>query len=206
MAARFWDDPAVRQVSYDRGHLLATLLDAEIFAQSHGADSLDGVLRAQRRAAEGSDALATSLFPKVLRERTGIDAEPLIERHARRGETLRLPESLFGGCARLVDDRRKVFDRGYDAEATREAGGIIAGVDPLGPAFAAGMRDGMRLVTREAGKVGDSRVEIAYRVADETGERVLRYLPEGKEEFEVQRLELDGREADPACHAGAAAR
>jgi predicted metalloprotease with PDZ domain len=135
----------------------------------------------------------------VLREQTGIDAEPLIDLYARRGAPLRLPEGVIGGCVRLVDERRAGFDRGYDAEATRLAGGIIAGVDPAGPAFAAGMRDGMRLVTRETGAIGDSRLEIAYRVADEAGERVLRYLPAGKELFDVQRLELDGRADEPGC-------
>jgi hypothetical protein len=52
------------------------------------------------------------------------------------------------------------------------------------------MRDGMRLLGRDSGKIGDSSVEIAYRVADETGERLIRYLPEGKAEVEVQRIEL----------------
>ncbi|TFI57811.1 hypothetical protein E2493_13375 [Sphingomonas parva] len=196
---RFWEDEAVRQLSYDRGHLLAAMLDAEIFARSQGADSLDAVLRAQRDVAKGSSALATSLFAEVLKGRTGIDVAPLIDRYARRGEMLRLPDTLFGGCARLVSERRRAFERGYDADATREADGLITGVDPLGPAFAAGMRDGMRLVGREDRNSGDSAVEIAYRVADAGGERVLRYLPQGKEEFEVQRLELDGRETDPAC-------
>lgn len=205
VAARFWEDKAVRQVSYDRGHLLAALLDAEIALRSQGAESLDSVLRAQREAAKGSDALATDLFRKVLLERTGIDAGPIIERHARGGEPLLLPERLFDGCARLVTERRYDFDRGFDAEATRLGGGVITGVDPAGPAFAAGMRDGMRLIGREGGNVGDSRVEIAYRVADEAGERVLRYLPAGRREFDVQRLELDGREADAACHSARSA-
>ena len=201
IVARFWEDPALQQVSYDRGHLLATILDAEIAVSSAGAESLDTVLRAQREAAKGSSARATDLFRETLRARTAIPLDPLVAQ-AQDGAPLLLSDGLFGACTRIIRERRKEFDRGYDAEATRLANGVIAGVVKDGPAFAAGMRDGMRLIAREAGKIGDSRTEIAYRVADEGGERVLRYLPEGKKEFEVQRLELDGREKDLGCNAG----
>ncbi|HEX8622051.1 MAG TPA: hypothetical protein VF718_08770 [Allosphingosinicella sp.] len=202
IAARFWTDPAVQQVSYDRGHLLAAKLDSEIAARA-GGKSLESVLRVQRRKAQDSSELATALFRQVLRDETGIDIEADLERYARRGEPLLLPAGLFGDCARLVAERRRAFDRGYDAAATRNADGIIAGVAPDGPAYAAGMRDGMRLVRREAGKVGDSTVEMAYRVADGGVERVIRFLPQGKAEFDVQRLEITaaGPEAEALCRA-----
>ena len=204
VSARFWTDQAIQQVSYDRGHLMAARLDGDIAQRSQGALSLDHVLRAQREAAKASPDLATSLFRKVLLEKSGIDIEPDLERHARRGEPLLLREDLFGGCARLVTERRREFHRGYDAAATRTAGGVIAGVIPDGPAYAAGMRNGMRLIRREGGTVGDSSVEIAYRVADAGGERVLRFLPQGKAEFVVQRMEVTA--TDPAEEARCSAR
>jgi predicted metalloprotease with PDZ domain len=202
IAARFWTDPAVQQVSYDRGHLLAAKLDSEIAARAAGK-SLESVLRTQRRTAQTSSELATALFRKVLRDETGIDIEADLERYARLGEPLLLPADLFGDCGRLVAQRRREFDRGYDAAATRRADGIIAGVAPDGPAYAAGMRDGMRLVRREAGKIGDSTVEMAYRVSDPAGEKVIRFLPEGKGEFEVQHLEITaaGPEREAMCRA-----
>jgi predicted metalloprotease with PDZ domain len=201
---RFWTDAAVRQVSYDRGHLLAARLDGHIAARSDGRQSLDDVLRAQRKAAKGSPELASALFRKVLEDETGIDAGPDIERHARRGEPLLLPADLYGDCARIVTERRREFHRGFDSQATRLAGGVIAGVVPDGPAYAAGMRDGMRLVRFESGKVGDSGVEVVYRVADDGGEeRLLRYLPEGTAEHEVQRVELTvkGPDHEARCKA-----
>jgi predicted metalloprotease with PDZ domain len=204
IAQRFWTDPFVQQVGYDRGHLLAARLDAEIAARTEGKESLESVLRAQRRMADGSAELATNLFRRTVLEKTGIDIEGEVEAYARRGEPLTLPADLFGECARIVKERRKAFDRGFDADSTRRAGGVIAGVDRDGPAYAAGMREGMRLVRREAGKIGDASVEIAYRVADEAGgERVIRYLPESRNEFQVQRIELaaSGAQAEAACRA-----
>jgi predicted metalloprotease with PDZ domain len=202
IAERFWDDPALQKVSYDRGHLLAAKLDAEIAERSAGKQSLESVLRVQRQAAEGSPELAVALFRKTLREQTGIELDSDLERYARRGEALILPAGLFGECAGLVTERRKEFHRGYDAEATRLAGGVIAGVAPDGPAYAAGMRDGMRLVRRESGTIGDSAVEIAYRVADGEVERVISYRPEGKGEHDVQRVALTaGPEREARCRA-----
>jgi predicted metalloprotease with PDZ domain len=203
IAARFWSDRAVQQVSYDRGHLLAARLDAEISARSDGRDSLDSVLRAQRKAADGSDALATDLFRATLRELTGVDAAAAIDRHVGLGEPLELPPGLYGDCARLVTERRKAFDRGFDAEATRIAEGEIAGVDPAGPAYAAGMRDGMIIVDRIGGTIGDSTVELAYRLLDEEGVRIVRYLPAGRTEHDVQRLVLtaEGEDQEARCRA-----
>jgi predicted metalloprotease with PDZ domain len=190
VAEGIWFDRNIQQLNYDRGHLLAAKFDAEITARSGGRERLGDILRAQRRIADGNLELATALFRKVLLERTGIDAQADVDRYARRGEFLELPQDIFAGCAGIVTQKRRGFDRGFDSSATRIGDGIIAGVDPAGPAFAAGMRDGMRLVRREAGVVGDSSVEMAYRVADPAGERIVRYLPEGKEEHAVQQMVL----------------
>jgi predicted metalloprotease with PDZ domain len=203
IAKRFWTDSAVQQVSYDRGHLLAAKLDSEIAGRSAGKQSLESVLRTQRAAAEGSSELAVALFRKTLRDETGIDIEPDLERYARRGEPLLLPSDLLGDCARLVTERRKAFTRGYDADATRRGNGVITGVDREGPAYAAGLRDGMQLVRRESGKIGDASALLAYRITDGGTERVISYLPEGKAEFEAQRIELtvSGPEAEATCKA-----
>jgi predicted metalloprotease with PDZ domain len=190
VTARFWTDAAIRQVSYDRGHLLAALFDGRIRAASGGKKGLDEVLRAQRKAATASAEPATALFARMLHDQAGLDAAPEIEAHARDGAAILLPEDLYGDCAVIATERRREFQRGYDSQATRLAGGVITGVDPEGPAFAAGMRDGMRLIRFESGKIGDARVPVTFRVDDGTGEKLITYLPEGKGEFEVQRMIL----------------
>ena len=201
VSARFWSDQAVQQVSYDRGHLLAAVLDAEIAGRTGGAEALEDVMRAQRKAAKGSSALARDLFRAAMLEKTGIDATAAIERHARAGEPIVLPHTLLGGCGTVVTEPRRAFDRGYDAQATRVADGVIAGVDPAGAAYAAGMRNGQRLIRREAGTIGDAGVPLTYRVSEGEVEKVVTYLPVGRSEHHVQRILLtaQGEEQLQAC-------
>jgi predicted metalloprotease with PDZ domain len=203
VSARFWTDEALQQVSYDRGHLLAAILDAQIAARTGGAQSLDHVVRAQQKVAVNNQAMATDLFRNTLLEKAGIDAAPLIERFARAGEPVLLPADILGDCGTIVTERRFVFDRGFDARATRQAEGVITGVDPAGPAFAAGLRDGMRLVRREGSLANDSAVPLSYRVTDKGEEKVTTYLPTGKLEHDVQRIVLNasGTDAVQTCTA-----
>ena len=205
IAERFWTDSAVQQVSYDRGHLLAARLDSEIAARSAGRQSLESVLRTQRRAAEGSPELAVALFRKTLRDETGNrprpgpralrpprrDAAPA-RRPARRLRPRWSPSGARPSPAATTPTR--------PAAATESSPGSIR----EGPAYAAGLRDGMQLVRREAGKIGDASVELAYRVTESGVERVISYMPEGKAEFEVQRLELTAAGPRPKPPAGPA--
>ncbi|HEY0149795.1 MAG TPA: hypothetical protein VGB70_12440 [Allosphingosinicella sp.] len=195
---RFWSDQAVQQVSYDRGQLLAAMLDAEIADRTARKQSLDSVLRTQKKAAEGNETPASELFRATLLTETGIDATALIERHAQAGEAIALPAALLGECGTVLTEQRPAFDRGYDAQATRIAGGAIAGVDPAGPAYAAGLRDGMKLIRRESGTIGDASVPLSFRVSDEGEEKLVTYLPVGKREHQVQRVVLTAADAEVA--------
>jgi predicted metalloprotease with PDZ domain len=203
VGARFWTDQPIQQVSYDRGHLLAAMLDAEIIDKTAGEQSIDTVLRAQKKAAEGSSTHASELFRTTLLEKTGIDAAALIERHARAGEALKLPAGLLGPCGTVTSEKRRAFDRGYDAQATRLAEGVITGVDPQGAAYAAGLRNGMKLIRRESGTVGDATVPLAYRVEDGGVEKLISFLPVGRTEHDVQQIVLNAgaEEETLACKA-----
>ncbi|MDB5693775.1 MAG: hypothetical protein JWO81_2838 [Alphaproteobacteria bacterium] len=201
IAGKFWQDENFERISYDRGQLLALLIDTRIRATSHGRLNLDDVLRAQRRRAGGTDLPAAALFVKMLRDATGLDMRREIASITASGRPITLPADAFGHCARVETKRLHVFTRGFDVSATQDANMAIRGVDPAGPAYAAGMRDGMRLIRREAGELGDSSREIAYRVEDKGVEKVIRYMPQSKESFEVQRVvpAVDGPTGEAAC-------
>lgn len=201
---RFWTDQAVEKLPYDRGHLLAHLLAYRIRQASGGRTGFHDVLRlqharAQRNAAEGRRVPAPALFPAVLREATGLDVTPDLARHVEAGQPILLPADLFGGCFTVETITQPEFSRGFDPDATAQAEGIIAGVDPEGPAHGAGMRNGMRLIHREAGTTGDSSVEIVYRVQEGEIERVIRYMPEGKGTVTFQRVVPVADMAAEAC-------
>lgn len=201
---RFWTDQNVQQLPYDRGHLLALLLDHRIRAESSGRADMDDLMLAQREyavrnAQEGTRVDAAALFPVVARESLGIDFAEELARHVERGVPVTLPADLFGSCTRVETVTQPEFHRGFDLAATEANGMRITGLDPASPAYAAGMRNGMRIIRREAGTVGDASVEVAYRVDDAGTERVFRYLPEGKGRVTIQRFVLTPEATSERC-------
>jgi predicted metalloprotease with PDZ domain len=81
------------QLSYDRGHLMASIFDAQIRSASAQKLGLGDVLRAQRKAFAAKPALASDLFPVVLKKTVGLDASEDIRRYAVEGETVRFPRT-----------------------------------------------------------------------------------------------------------------
>jgi predicted metalloprotease with PDZ domain len=206
LAERFWSDRPFEQMPYDRGHLFAILLDDRIRRATAGRADLDDVMQAQRAASrqdgrQAAHADAARLFPSVLRDRFGIDVSGDIARHVDRGEPVLLPADLYGRCATVQTLTRPEFHRGFDLAATEAAGGVVTGLDPASPAYAAGLRDGMRIIRREAGSPGDSSVEYEYRVDDGGTERLIRYLPAGRGTITFQRVILSPDATSAACAA-----
>lgn len=192
---RFWTDAAANKLPYDRGHLLALLLDHRLRRTLADTTDMDDVLRAMRaeaarRAAAGTRTDAARLFTEMMTARFGMDVAADVARHVDRAEPIRLPDDLFGGCAAVRTLTQPEFHRGFDIEATSAAGNVITGLDPTSPAYAAGLRDGMRILRRESGSIGDSSVELVYRMDDSGTERIIRYLPRGKMTITFQRIEL----------------
>jgi predicted metalloprotease with PDZ domain len=201
---RFWTDSHVQRLPYDRGLLLAHLLDHRIRQGTEGRRALADVLQAQRQralrlAAEGRRVPAATLFPAVLREEVGLDIDADLSRHIHGGERMLLPADLLGRCASIVAASQPEFSLGFDLPATRQARGMATGVDPAGPAYAAGLRDGMQILRRAAGTTGDASVEVAYVVQDGDGERVIRYMPHGSGRIELQRARMTPGAADAEC-------
>ncbi|HEU0302086.1 MAG TPA: hypothetical protein VFR37_21705 [Longimicrobium sp.] len=201
---RYWMDLHVRQLPYDRGHLLALLLDYRIRRHTAGREDLDDALLAQREAARrnaqaGTRMDAAELFPVVVRQVLGLEIEEDLVRHVERGEPVLLPADLFGACARVETVTQPDFHRGFDLEATEAAGRVVTGLDPTSPAYAAGLRAGMRIVSWDGGVIGDASVEYVYSVDDDGTERVIRYLPQGKGQVTLQRVHLTLETASMDC-------
>lgn len=188
-AKDFWLDPEAEKLPYQRGALLAAVWDARLRAASGGRTSLDDVLRAQRSAAKRERPVsAAALFPKTA-ARFGLDVAADLARHVDGGAPILLPRDVFGPCAVVETSERPAFARGWDAEKTTAAG-VVTGLDPASPAYAAGLREGMGVVRREAGSPGDATVEYALRVRDGGQERVIRFMPVGPGVITLQQVRL----------------
>ncbi len=185
--ADYWTDHDVQRLPYQRGMLLAAIWDARLRAA--GSRDLDDVMH-EMRAQAGSPEKAAEMFPRVA-EGMGLDISPELAANVERGEAVLLPENVFAPCGRVTTRTTPAFHRGFDIAATQANNNVITGVDPSMPAYAAGLRNGMTLVRRAAGVIGDSTQEIAYVVRDGETERTIRYMPRGPGEITQQTFELE---------------
>lgn len=180
-AAKFWSgDYPAEQIAYQRGALLALLWDRQL--QAKGTGDLDTVLRAQR-----DRTLMAKVRPPLIEAfvaeiaRTGLDIRPDIDRYLTRGERIFLPGFAFGACTRLITVNTPVFELGWDADATAKAGDVLTGVDPASNAYAAGLRDGMKILRRGAGELGNSAVNYVVEIKRPDGSAIYSFLPAGKQ-------------------------
>lgn len=186
LAEEHWANRDSSLMSYLRGSMLAALWNARLKDATHGAVTLDDLMRGRREDASGSRA------PEVLFASDdlppGLDFSDDLAAFVVRGETIVLPPGTFGPCLRVEQTTIPVYERGFDLEASLAAGMTVTGVSKDGPAHAAGLRDGMRLVRPVSGRYLDSTVESAWQVEANGVERTLRWLPAGKGIIQSQRI------------------
>ncbi|MBS0360398.1 MAG: hypothetical protein JSR98_03375 [Proteobacteria bacterium] len=175
----FWVNQDAQKLPYYRGAILAASLDS--MARAHGS-SLDQVMREMRRAAstKGEARHVTELFPAVYQRVTGLDPRPLIQRHMVDGQPIEMPPDGLGPCFAVRTVETPAFDRGWDPDATRAANMTLAGVRPDGPAYAAGLRNGMRLLAIISARPGDATRPYVLKVKPAgEADQVISYLPAG---------------------------
>ena len=190
IVADFWNDPFVGKLPYQRGQLLAAVWDHKLRAATKGARDLDDVMLAMKaRVTDEKPPLASALFVEEMR-RAGVDVTGDLVRFVERGEAVLLPVDVFAPCGTVATLDLATFDRGFDPEQTAANGDRITGLREDSPGYRAGLRNGMRLLKREAGKTGDSRVPLSYRVLDNGVERVITYQPEGTSRITLQEFTL----------------
>ncbi len=189
---RFWKDHDVAELPYQRGHLLAHLWDGQLRSKG-GLDPV--MLDMHRRAIDNQRAntqrYASELFVNAMLS-AGIDIHPDLANFVDAGAPIVLPKDLLAPCGSIETRETPVFDWGFDIASTMEADQHVKHVDPQSRAYSSGLRDGMHILKREAGEMGDSEQEMVLRVDDAGTERRIRYMPAGKERVTLQRLVLDG--------------
>lgn len=184
----FWTNPEIQKLPYQRGALLAAIWDQRVKSQSGGHTSIDDIMRSMRAHAAHGDNVAKSpeLFVETART-FGLDARADVQRKILDGETIALPPNVFGPCLAVSTVTIAAFDRGFDNAATLKSG-VISSVRPDSNAYVAGLRDGMKLLARVSGRVGDSRISYVLRVNDKGVEKSISYKPEGAATVSFQEI------------------
>jgi predicted metalloprotease with PDZ domain len=194
VAAEFWSDRAMNDLPYQRGLLFAALTDDRVRRAANGSRDLDDVVLSMKRAVDGQGKGA---IPPAIRSHfvaraksLGVDVEGDVARHIEKGETIVLPADALAACGTIETGVVAEFDRGFDGRKTIMNNNVVTGVDPDGPAFAAGLRDGMRILKLDLSEGRDSRIPLTYKVHAGGVTREISYLPAGKRKVTLQELKL----------------
>jgi predicted metalloprotease with PDZ domain len=198
IARDFFSDDAIERLPYWRGWLLATLWDRELHTKGV-TDGMDRVVHEMRDMAKAHPRRNPTANLAAAMRAHGIDITNDLARFVRRGEAIWLPADVFAPCGTLRTIDIPDFAYGFDAAKTASAHGLVSGVDPVGNAYAAGLRDGMQIMARLSTPSTDSRVRRIYRVRDRGRDRVISYLPAGSGHVRVQSLELGSLAGKTAC-------
>lgn len=198
----FWESRDGQRLAYIRGALFAHLLDDKLQRLTPKSSLRTMLLAMQRDALKSNgDGQAVAFLRKELKK-TGVPADAFISRFIDQGVPIEFPESFLSACGQLRANEQPKFHRGFDITATQANGNIITGVIENSPAWRAGLRNGMKLVERSGGELGNSMIEIAYTVEDNGVARTLRWMPQSGE-LENKRVfavtALDNPETRKAC-------
>lgn len=203
-AARlFWTDGQAQRLAYLRGMLVAHWIDDRLHRAPRASSMRELLLAMQSRARHGKKP-AITLFHEEARGRDGA-IDDGVARFVDHGDPVVLPTDFYAPCGMLGSFERPKFHRGFDIDATLANDRRITGVVEGGLAWRAGMRDGMKLLDRSGGEVGNSLVEIAYDVDNDGEKRTLRYMPQAQETETVREFALADLSAPAARQACIAA-
>jgi predicted metalloprotease with PDZ domain len=187
IAAKFWQDRAVADLPYQRGLVLAAMWDDRMRRLSGGTKNLDTVILAMKDPGRGD---AVERLKTEYSALGGGDLAADYKRYVDGGATVVLPKDMFGDCAEVATVQLPTYDRGFDETATSHSGGVVKGVETSGPAYAAGLRNGMRIVGHTAADDSNPQADLVYQVQDGNAVKLIKYKPLGRNSITMQKIEL----------------
>lgn len=179
---RFWKDPAVERLPYQRGDLLAHEWNERLRGLGHSLDEV--MLDLFHEARDRGTVVAPDVLDRLYKRYDPEGIARDIERYVENGEWLEPAPKALGPCVELEQVKMGPLDFGFDVDAT-EAAGTVTGVRKNGPAFRAGLRDGMPV--RRTRWSSDPTQECEIHVGPRGGEaKAIRYLPQGEQRLVPQ--------------------
>lgn len=173
----------VSRDAYVRGRVIALWLDQEIRKASAGKSSLDNVMydMSSERAKPLTKARILGTAGRYLSPSTRTELAHVIES----GSPVSLAENGLGPCVSGTVEEAPTFDLGFDLSASRAAGKVID-VEPDGPAFQAGLRDGQQLSGRLSVYNNQPEKTAIVTIQTRDGRKPIEYYPRGKPVAVVQ--------------------
>lgn len=166
------------KVAYYQGALIAARWHHQLAQNRLGLTDL--IRTMVHVAADTGGELSPNAFFEIA-SRIELDAAADFERYLVQGEPIVPPADYFEGYE-LVPIERPAFDLGFEAYDSARSG-IISGVDPDGPAYAVGLRDGMvyrgSSNTNRHANAWNRNSPVEVSVEADGQEHTYRFAPEG---------------------------
>jgi len=204
-----WSDPDLQKLPYQRGRFIAARWNAALMEQTEGQDNIDAVLfdllaqGAAAREAGAARQLTSQDIVDAAANRSLTTAEADHQNFVVEGAMVPIEQGMFGPCFDVTDTEFYLWDIGFDAEASFEAR-LVTGVQTGGPAWNAGLREGMPFGGWSIPEYGDPDTDATFFVGI-NGEVVpITYKPQGDETETIRQIYLPNdlsADARAACFA-----
>jgi predicted metalloprotease with PDZ domain len=170
------------KLSYYRGALIALKWDARI-RRNNLDKSLGNLIEdVYRRARQSDGSIGEEAFFELVERNYGIDAKADFERYILRGEPISIDSDALGSSYNLRETAVPAFDEGFllnESRQTKKISGVKAG----GPAYRAGLRDGMEFVGVENynrfANAWNPSAPLVVLVKEQNKKRRISFYPHG---------------------------
>ncbi len=178
IAADFWKDRAVEKLPYQRGDVVALVVDAEIRKVSKGGKSLDDLMKellAVRK--EPTPEVTPETFLALIGRYTSAPFADRIRKVVVDGAPLDVDPKLLEPCLHGHVEQVGPYEPGFDVKVAR-AKHEVAGVVPGSAAYKAGLRNGQRFAS--FGLDDNPRHPMDVSIWEGKEKRAIHYVPQGK--------------------------
>jgi predicted metalloprotease with PDZ domain len=173
----FWNDPDVQKLPYQRGDVVALLIDGEIRRRTHGARSLDDWMRELVARGRRGERISNESLIADIAALTDANFAESIRRIVVDGALPAIAHDVLAPCFDLAVVDVPAWDPGFDLEATRRDH-VLRGVREGSNAWLAGARDDMKLLGWSVSG-GDIHKPIECTILDGAEKRKLSWMPHG---------------------------
>jgi predicted metalloprotease with PDZ domain len=176
--AEFWKDGDVQRLPYERGDVMAFLIDREIRVRSNGARSIDDlVCEMVEEGRAGREASNAWILARIAAA-TSVEFAERVKRTVVDGEMPELPSDLLAPALDLENVPIPAWDAGFDVDAS-EKEHVVHGVREGSNAWKARLRDGQTIESWSLYS-GNVTRPLECKVRDARGEHALTWLPHGE--------------------------